>query len=142
MATHTGTATAGEDTSIEDAHVHPCTNIDAFIAELQRNAHNSSTGRCAQYVRRALDAGGADTTGHPVSASDYAPVLLQNCFVEISTDGYIPQRGDIYIISRFANHIHGHIAGYDGTQWISDFKQAHANIYHGQSVIFHYFRKP
>ena len=118
-----------------------CINIDKFVAELQKNAHTSSTGKCAQYIRKALEAGSADTTGHPVSACDYSPILLKNCYKEVSSSAYTPKKGDIYIINRFGTHTHGHIAGYDGIQWISDFKQHHANIYHGQSVSFHYFRK-
>ena len=34
-----------------------------------------------------------------------------------------PQPGDIYIIQRTGDHVYGHIAGYTGNGWISDFRQ-------------------
>jgi hypothetical protein len=36
---------------------------------------------------------------------------------------YVPQLGDIAVIQRTSNGPHGHIEGYDGANWISDFVQ-------------------
>ena len=116
-------------------------NIDKFVQTLQSNAKPSTLGKCAKHVRLALEAGGADTTNHPISASDYAPILIKNNFYEVNSPDYTPKKGDIYIIERFGTHTHGHIAGYDGSQWISDFKQKNANIYNKQNVIFHFFTR-
>ncbi len=41
-----------------------------------------------------------------------------------SEDGYTPIRGDIVVLQPTANSSsHGHIAMYNGEQWISDFPQ-------------------
>jgi len=34
-----------------------------------------------------------------------------------------PVKGDIAVMESFANHPHGHIQMYNGTQWVSDFRQ-------------------
>ena len=44
-------------------------------------------------------------------------------YKEIPEEFNKPQLGDIYIITKTDKHQYGHIAGYDGSQWISDFKQ-------------------
>ena len=49
---------------------------EKFATHLRKNAAKLSQRKCATYVRRALEAGGARTVGHPVDAKDYGPVLL------------------------------------------------------------------
>jgi hypothetical protein len=98
-----------------------------FTTYLRRNAGKRSQASCARFVRRALEAGGANTGGHPGSAKQYGPVLMRNGFHAISVDnpdGFAFQAGDIVVIqpTRHGNPA-GHIAGYDGTKWISDFVQ-------------------
>ena len=90
-------------------------------------------------MRIALEAAGADTTGHPVPASDWGPTLLKIGYKEITAEFNTPQKGDIYIITKTQNHKYGHIAGFDGSQWISDFKQKSQVIYRDK-VSYRYFR--
>lgn len=41
---------------------------EVFVSSLRKNAANHSRAQCAKYVRLALEAGGADTSGHPAEA--------------------------------------------------------------------------
>ncbi|UXZ05264.1 CHAP domain-containing protein [Moraxella nasicaprae] len=88
-----------------------------------RAAHGKSQGRCALYVRRALQAAGYEFTPQP-SAYMYANGTLANAgFVKISNNNYVPQVGDVAVFNRSAKNPHGHIQIYDGNQWVSDFRQ-------------------
>jgi len=102
-------------------------NVDKAVEYLENNANPSSTGYCARSVRKALEAGGLNTEGHPSSAKDYTPFLKNKGFQIIDNKNYEPQKGDIAVISAFIGetktHPYGHIQMYTGNQWISDFKQ-------------------
>nr|WP_245200546.1 peptidoglycan amidohydrolase family protein [Acinetobacter nosocomialis] len=114
-------------------------DMDIFAKTLRKRAESKSQGKCAKYVRIALEAAGADTTGHPVPASDWGPTLIKNGYKEVTPAFDHPQKGDIYIITKTASHQYGHIAGYDGIQWISDFRQKSQVIYKDK-VNYRYFR--
>lgn len=100
-----------------------------------QSAHASSVGRCAMYVRKALQAAGYRFTPNP-SAYQYATrgTLANAGFVKISNN-LPPQVGDVVVISRSSKHPHGHIQIYDGNQWVSDFRQSSINPY---SVAYSY----
>ena len=111
-------------------------NIDAAVKYLDDNAEDGSTGRCAKYVREALDAGGLSINPHPVYAKSYGPYLTLNGFTAVVPKDYAPKKGDVAVIQDYAGGVDpvttkaypasdpaGHIAMYDGTQWVSDFKQ-------------------
>jgi hypothetical protein len=102
---------------------------ERFASHLRAHAkrHGERLGDCAKWVRQALEAAGADTTGHPYPAKLYGPILARNGFHEItvsSPETYPFLKGDIVVIqpTRHGNPA-GHIAGYDGSKWISDFEQ-------------------
>lgn len=110
-----------------------------FANALTKNAHAKSQGKCASYVRLALEAAGADTKGHPIASSDWGSTLLKIGYKEIQNQFDQPIKGDIYIITKTTKHIYGHIAGYTGAEWISDFKQRSQAIY-SDTVSYRYFR--
>ncbi|QAU23343.1 CHAP domain-containing protein [Dyella sp. M7H15-1] len=83
------------------------------------HAETSSKGRCAAYVRRALEWGGVHVAP-TLSAANYGASLSASGFYEVTG---APQKGDVVVIEGFAGHDDGHMAIYDGTRWISDFKQ-------------------
>ncbi|KJV36382.1 LysM peptidoglycan-binding domain-containing protein [Acinetobacter brisouii] len=114
-------------------------NLDKFAETLKRRAGNTSQQKCATFVRLALEAAGANTQGHPIAASDWGPTLLKNGYKEISQNFDNPLKGDIYIIQKTKIHTWGHIAGYTGDQWISDFKQKSHVIYRDH-VTYTYYR--
>lgn len=89
-----------------------------------RAAHGRSIGRCALYVRRALQAAGYEFTPQ-ASAYMYATngTLASAGFVKLNNANYVPQVGDVAVFNRSGKHPHGHIQIYDGNQWVSDFRQ-------------------
>lgn len=98
-------------------------NVDDAVANLQTKAHANSQGRCARYIREAVAAGGIalQRTTH---AKDYGNSLIAAGFVAFNTapeDGY--RKGDIVVVEGFSEHPSGHMQMYDGSIWISDFKQ-------------------
>ena len=103
-----------------------------FVATLNSTALPPfGQGICAKHVRIALEAAGVNSAGHPVSAKDYGPFLQTVGFAVVTTTPYVPQTGDIAVIQRTSKSVDGHIAGYDGTQWVSDFVQK--ELYPGPS---------
>ena len=103
-------------------------NIDKFALQLRFNILGRfGQRRCARQVRLSLEAAGAITTGHPADAKNWGATLLRIGFrqIEISNvESFIPQKGDVVVIQATSTSTSGHIQGYDGKQWISDFLQA------------------
>lgn len=87
----------------------------------ESHAEIFSRGRCAQYVRRAIEWGGISLP-HTHSAKDYGHILESGGFQTVSGT---PQKGDVIVIQPAPGHPDGHMAIYDGEHWISDFKQLH-----------------
>jgi hypothetical protein len=79
----------------------------------------------------AFEKGGVNTAGHPISAKDYGPLLLRNGARVVNEAGYTPQRGDVAVFAGSSAHPHGHIAIFNGQQWVSDFKQRNMSPYRG-----------
>lgn len=102
-------------------------DVDKFTAHLRKHAGKKSMRRCARFVRQALEAGGGDTTGHLNDARTWGPTLLRMGFREHPVeelDKYRPLKGDIVVIQPYkGGNPSGHIAAYDGKNWISDFVQ-------------------
>ena len=75
-------------------------NLDKNKAATWITAHAnaSSHGKCATYVRQALEAGELSTAGHPVDAKNYGPFLQMQGFSKVSMQGYFPQKGDVVVI--------------------------------------------
>lgn len=94
-------------------------------------ALSSSSGYCARYVRKALQSAGYEFTPNP-SAYQYATrgTLEKAGFSKISND--MPtQVGDVIVYDRSSKRPHGHIQIFDGTNWISDFRQNSISPYSG-----------
>ncbi len=102
-------------------------NIDKAVKELNSNSNSNSLGKCAKFVRFALEAGGINTNGRPGSAKDYDSFLENRGFSVINKSGYTPKVGDIVVIESFQGknfHEHGHIQMWNGEKWVSDFRQS------------------
>ncbi len=80
-------------------------------------------GKCALHVRLALADAGLVPASHPVSAKDWGPTLEGLGFKATDSDGTDPRSGDVMVIQPPDGEEHGHIEGFDGTEWISDFVQ-------------------
>lgn len=103
-------------------------NVNQFATHLRTSAHANSQGKCAKYVRQAIEAGGGILVGsRPYHAKDYGPMLLLMGYRQLEIDmpdAAVYLKGDIVVHQPLANgSISGHIAGFDGTRWYSDFKQ-------------------
>ncbi|EAU68445.1 CHAP domain-containing protein [Stigmatella aurantiaca] len=101
-------------------------NVDRALAHLNANTFSQSQGKCALHVRQAIEAGGVrlDVNTRPVSAKDYGAYLGRHGFTPVDTQNYVPQRGDVAVIQPYpGGSPDGHIAMYDGNQWVSDFRQ-------------------
>lgn len=85
------------------------------------HALGGSQGRCAEFVSRAVRAGGA-----PLQNTHYARDMGSNLRLAGFHQVYgSPVEGDIAVIQPTQHHPIGHACIYDGQQWISDFKQQH-----------------
>lgn len=47
---------------------------DKLVNYMDKHANSSSQGKCAMACRKGFEAGGLDTTGHPVDAKDYVRI--------------------------------------------------------------------
>ena len=98
-------------------------DIDAAVKYLDDNAQAKSTGACAAYVRKALEAGGIDTSTRPNYAKDYGSYLEDWGFEQVTTADYI--KGDVAVFQNYeGGSTAGHIQMYNGSKWVSDFTQS------------------
>ncbi|MCH2231750.1 MAG: hypothetical protein MK105_15560 [Crocinitomicaceae bacterium] len=118
-------------------------DILAATQYVTQNACESSQGACAKYVRKGFEAGGITTTGRPGSAADYVDFLPTRGFEQVSPVNYKPVIGDVYILDRGSHSAHGHIAMWNGTEWVSDFHQGESvQIYRAnKNVPVTYWRR-
>ena len=85
------------------------------------NAASTSRGRCAEYVRKALQAAGYKFT--PLgSAYMYNDLLGTIGFTRVPNNGQY-MIGDVIVYGRTGGHPHGHIQIYNGRNWVSDWVQ-------------------
>ena len=117
-------------------------NTDKVKTYITQHAASRSRGLCALYVRKALEAGGCCMWGYPNAAKKYREFLPYLDFTEIDKENYHPEIGDIVVFNSTEGHPYGHIAIWNGQQWVSDFRQRSlyvANAYR-KSKDFQYFR--
>lgn len=127
-------------------------NVNDAIYFLELHAHAESHRVCAKHVRQALEAGGLDTTGHPINACEYINWLPANGWTKLGIlrseracteflkTGLRP--GDIAVYHKpGAPTQPGHICMWTGYRWISDFKQRGINVYNefpGAIYVYRY----
>ncbi|GEM_PF-839168 len=109
-------------------------DVNKAIEHLNSHAEQGSVGYCARYVKNAISAGG-DINPWPSieGAKDYGDALLHRGFQVISFESSFIS-GDVVIIQGIRkddfpegeitrDHPYGHMAMFNGQQWVSDFKQ-------------------
>ncbi|HEX5486731.1 CHAP domain-containing protein [Limnobacter sp.] len=99
-------------------------DVDKAVDYLNKHAHKKSMGRCAQFTRLAIEAGGLSLV-HQASAKDYGSSLTKVGFKAIDAQSNQFQKGDVAVIQPIAHHPHGHMAMFNGKFWVSDFLQLH-----------------
>lgn len=93
------------------------------VAYLTAHAKHVSQGLCARYTREAIEAGGL-ALQRVLFARDYGAPLEAVGFtkrLEPVPGGYMA--GDVVVIQGFAESPEGHMAMFDGRNWVSDFPQ-------------------
>ncbi|SDB93992.1 hypothetical protein [Acinetobacter boissieri] len=115
-------------------------DLSKFTNRLKQISARVSSARCARSIRTALENAGAQIGQHPVAASDWGQTLEKIGYKKIDPAFDQPVEGDIYIIQRTRRHTYGHIAGYTGTQWVSDYKQPSYDVYHDPEATYAYYR--
>ena len=115
-------------------------DINKFTNFLQGISSYSSSQKCAKSIRLALESAGARFQSHPVAAADWGNTLMKIGYRQINPKFDAPKEGDIYIIDRTSKHVYGHIAGFNGTQWVSDFKQKSYDVYNEKGLTYKYYR--
>jgi hypothetical protein len=133
------TRTRGADPTFRNRESKEKVKIYAAAEFAKKNAHAKSKGLCARYVRKAMEAGGMDTTGRPVSARDYPAFLLRLGFTEIH-----PKPGDkwhvadIVVFDPYPGQPgqHGHIQMWVGEYFVSDFVQRRPTNFGAHRLIW------
>jgi hypothetical protein len=92
---------------------------------MDAHALTRSSHHCAMYCRMGLEAAGLNTADRPQSgdAGDYGPFLMRHGAQVVPPGSYTPQVGDVVVFDKTDQHPYGHIEMYDGSHWVSDFKQ-------------------
>jgi hypothetical protein len=111
-------------------------NCDKATAYAAEKAEHISVGRCAKYVRQALNAGGAGLESGP-DAWGYAELLPALGFAAaMPPSGF--KNGDVMVFDR-GRFEYGHVqifcANLDGGRWVSDFLQRKIGEGHRSDVL-------
>lgn len=100
---------------------HCAWNPEQAAEYATENAEKKSVGMCALYVRKAINAGGIPLWSCG-SAWRYTKVLTMLNFREVAVNEE-RKVGDIVVFQPIGGRKHGHIAIWNGRQWVSDFRQ-------------------
>ena len=119
-------------------------DVKKATTHLTEHGRSKSIHCCAWYTMRALQAGGCPAIILPAQWYKYFLPLVQ--FEEVASEGYLPQAGDVVVFERpkgrswkKISQWWGHVAMYNGEQWISDFKQKRMSPYR-QNVPYRLYR--
>lgn len=105
-------------------------DINEAVKYLDSHANVESVGRCAEYTRKAIQAGGV-ILKHAMYAKDYGFSLQTAGFRQLLSNTAPYLAGDVVIIDGCEGALAGHMAMFDGSLWVSDFKQR--ELYPGPS---------
>ena len=102
-------------------------NPEKAAEYVTKNAENKSVGLCAKNVRKGIIAGGIPLyQGGDAWSYKYLLPILGFKEIEDVNDKKV---GDIVVFQPIGKRYFGHIAMWNGKQWVSDFKQ--------RSIIVH-----
>ena len=100
-------------------------DLQKAISHLNARAQAASTHWCAKYVREAIEAGGI-ILQMAAEARFYGPSLKAAGFGEVSPPGTPFRVGDVVIIQGASTIKEGHMAMFNGSIWVSDYRQTAA----------------
>ena len=117
-------------------------NPEKAAEYVTKNAEDKSVGLCAKYVRKAIVAGGIPLyQGGDAWSYKYLLPMLGFKRIENVNDKKV---GDIVVFQPIGKRYFGHIAMWNGSQWVSDFKQRNIIVhsdYRNDSCEFAILRK-
>lgn len=97
-------------------------NRDKALKHLRSRAKVASQNSCAEFTKQAIEAGGI-TLHRTNNAKNFSASLSRAGFAELPADT-ITIAGDIVVIQPHGEDDSiGHMAMFDGSIWISDFRQ-------------------
>lgn len=106
------------------------------------HAEKKSVGMCALYVRKAIIAGGIPLyVGGDAWSYKYTLRILNFHQVGKKSEREV---GDIVVFQPIGGRKYGHIAIWNGTQWVSDFKQRNLIVhsdYTKEGAEYHIYRR-
>nr|DAT37735.1 MAG TPA: putative cytoplasmic protein [Caudoviricetes sp.] len=143
----------GNDTPTQNASASPRLNGISAAGRaadgLSKIQTTTSSGKCATSVRENLERAGyrLPTGKDRTSAYMYADNgLLEDMGFQRIDNAYSqnPLKGDIVVFGKTDKHPDGHIAMFDGNNWVSDFRQRNINPYIDKKSAgqMSYFRDP
>lgn len=146
-------APTGNDTATQNATASPRLNGISAAGRaadgLSKIQTTTSSGKCATSVRENLERAGyrLPTGKDRTSAYMYADNgLLEDMGFQRIDNAYSqnPLKGDIVVFGKTDKHPDGHIAMFDGNNWVSDFRQRGINPYIDKKSAgqMSYFRDP
>ena len=114
-------------------------DISAAADYARSKANSKSVGLCAKYVANALEHVGFKFNRQPSAYMYHTNGILSNLGFN-SIAGGSPKKGDIYVEDKTQTHQDGHIAIYDGSNWVSDFVQKSSHVHSKDSGTNYYYR--
>lgn len=102
-------------------------DVQKALDHINHAAGRHSQGRCARFVNDAIVAGGARNYGRG-HAYQTGRSMLAAGFHDVtggatSPFDIVPEPGDVVVFDRRRGHEYGHVAMWNGTEWVSDFHQ-------------------
>ena len=119
--------------TLQSSMVNVSKKAQAAAAKASARALGKSAGKCARYVREALQSAGYKFTPQPSAYMYHTKGILAGMgFTQMSPD--TPEApGDVIVWGPIPGHPHGHIQIYDGKTWVSDFRHKRDLSPYGQS---------
>lgn len=121
---------------------HCSWNPEIAAQSATQNAESKSQGMCALYVRKAIIEGGIPLyVGSDAWTYKYVLPFLN--FKEVKNSNNL-QIGDIVVFQPIGNRKFGHVAMWNGKQWVSDFKQRSMIVhsdYLNNKCIYNIYRR-
>ena len=119
--------------TLQSSMVNVSKKAQAAAAKASARALGKSAGKCARYVREALQSAGYKFTPQPSAYMYHTKGILAGMgFTQMSPD--TPEApGDVIVWGPIPGHPHGHIQIYDGKTWVSDFRHRRDLSPYGQS---------
>lgn len=99
-----------------------CLNVEPACEYINSHALKTGHGNSASHVLGALNAGGKAMVLLPAWTYKYYLHISNFDYIEDYAN-YVPKKGDVVVFPMTLEHLGGHIAIWNGKQWVSDFKQ-------------------